>query len=387
MSDKYKIILLIILLVGGLLVTYGYTYFIAEYQIRNALAQTSAPTNYTGVDISAIPQNLTLIYNGESIILSPATISSWYEKYSRIYTQTEQKRLNSKAITEYLKNIADSINTEAIDANFDYKDGEIIEFVAPHAGKQLDIDKSYAKINEALTLNQDSAELIFKNTEPQITLDKINQLGITSLLAKGESDFKGSPTARMHNIKIAAKIFDSILVKPGEELSFNKILGDVDALNGYQPELVIKSGGVVKEYGGGICQVSTTLFRAAINAGLPIIERKPHTLPVRYYNPQGFDATIYPGVTDLRFTNDTGNNILIQPQITGTKIAFNIYGTKDNRIVQVTTPHQYASNPDGSTKYVFTRTIDLPSEETKKETFYSSYKPPLASPVVRNPLE
>ncbi len=207
------------------------------------------------------------------------------------------------------------------------------------------------------------------------------------MLARGESNFTGSPKNRTHNINVGSKKFNGILVKPGEEFSFNKLLGPVDASSGYLPELVIKKGTLVPEYGGGLCQVSTTLFRAAVLAGLPILERHPHALPVHYYNPQGFDATIYPGVSDLRFKNDTPGYILIQSEITGSQMNFEIYGTNDGRKVTLDGPNQYDIKPNGSLKAILTRTILYPDGTEKKDVFQSSYKAPGSFPVVTNPLE
>ena len=154
---------------------------------------------------------------------------------------------------------------------------------------------------------------------------------------------------------------------------------------GYQPELVIKGGQTIPEYGGGLCQLSTTVFRAAILAGLPITERRPHSFPVKYYNPQGFDATIYPGVTDLKFINDTGKHILLQTRIDGTQLIVEFYGSNDGRQVAMDGPYQYDQKANGSMKAYFIRTISYPNGEKKEERFNSNYQPPFAQ--ARNPLE
>jgi vancomycin resistance protein YoaR len=222
-------------------------------------------------------------------------------------------------------------------------------------------------------------------TEPDITLDRINKLGITTLIGHGESDFKGSPSSRVHNIKVGSAKYNGTVVKPGEEFSFNDILGEVDDKNGYQPELVIKGGKLIYEYGGGLCQVSTTLFRSAIMAGLPILERKPHSFPVKYYDPQGYDATIYPGVVDLKFRNDTLNHILIQSRIENTKLIFDIYGSGDGREVFLDGPYQYDQRKNGSMKAYFVRKITYADGSTKEKRFDSNYG--ASAPLERNPLE
>ena len=127
------------------------------------------------------------------------------------------------------------------------------------------------------------------------------------------------------------------------------------------------------------------MFRAAINAGLPILERRPHSFPVKYYNPQGFDATIYPGVVDLRFRNDTLAHLLVQTKISGTKLIFEIYGSDDGRVVTLDGPYQYDQKANGAMKAYFTRKITLTDGTEKEERFDSNYKPPM--PLVKNPLE
>jgi vancomycin resistance protein YoaR len=223
--------------------------------------------------------------------------------------------------------------------------------------------------------------------QPEITSEKADSLGINALLGKGESNFAGSPAARTNNIKVGAKTFNGLLLKSGEELSFNNLLGTVDDTTGYQPELVIKNNKLIPEFGGGICQVSTTLFRAAMDAGLPILERRSHSLPVKYYNPQGYDAAVYIGSVDLKFKNDTEGTVLIQSKIVGTKLYFEIYGTEDGRKVAINGPSQYDIKPDGSMKAVISRTVTYPDGTEKKDTFRSVYKSPGLFPTVRNPLE
>src|SRR6185369_10179137 len=115
------------------------------------------------------------------------------------------------------------------------------------------------------------------------------------------SNFKGSPKNRRHNITVGVEKMKGVIVPQGAEFSFNEHLGPVDGEHGFLPELVIKKNGTVPEFGGGLCQVSSTTFRAAMTAGLPITQRRNHAYAVQYYSPQGTDATIYPGSADLKF--------------------------------------------------------------------------------------
>ncbi len=200
----------------------------------------------------------------------------------------------------------------------------------------------------------------------------LQAIGIKELLATGHSSYYGSPRNRKFNIKFGTAKYNGLLIAPGEEFSFNKILGSVDAKSGFKPEKVIKQNKIKNEYGGGICQVSTTLYRAALLAGLPITERKPHSWKVSYYGQtmgHGLDATIYPGVSDVKFINDTGAYILIQAYVDkNAEDYFKLYGTKDGRQVKLSGPF------GGGLSYRWEREITK-NGETKKETIYTKYKP------------
>ena len=122
-------------------------------------------------------------------------------------------------------------------------------------------------------------------------------------------------------------------------------------------------------------------------AGFPIVERKPHAFPVHYYEPQGFDATIYPGSSDLRFINDTAGPVLIQTHIVGKNIYFEIYGKSDGRTVTMNGPYQYDIQPNGAMKAYFTRTISFADGASTSKTFYSNYRSPALYPTEPNPYQ
>lgn len=292
-------------------------------------------------------------------------------------------------LKEKLKSIASTIDREATNAQLIIgEDGRANIFSLGNNGLKLDIEKNMNLIEENIKNQTKTTVLAINEIKPEITSnDDINNLGITNLISRGESNFVGSPNNRIHNIKLGASKMNGIILKPSEEFSFNKLLGEVDEARGYLPELVIKNHKTVPEYGGGLCQVSTTVFRAAINAGFQITERYAHPFAVKYYNPQGFDATIYPPHPDLKFINNTPNYILIQARIKGSKLIFEFYGTADNRDVKIKGPIIYESNPDGSLKTVLYQEIWRDGKLERKSTFWSNYQSPALYPVERNPLE
>lgn len=334
-------------------------------------------------------QNQKLVLTWGNNSKSLVNVSEITMKYNRKYYNTESLAVNFDKLNDILISLAPAINENPTDAKLEFseKEQKVVEFALPQKGKSLNVGKSMSQIASVLAQGRLNAALAIDEIPPEITLDSIEKLGITTLLGKGESDFMGSSASRIHNIKTGAAKFHGTLLKQGEEFSFNSVLGEVDAKSGYKYELVIKNGKLIPEYGGGICQVSTTLFRAAIYAGLPIMERRGHSLPVRYYNPQGFDATVYPGVIDLKFRNNTANNILIQSRIDETKLTFEIYGSNDGRKVELTGPTILEQKSDGSMKTILARKITLPDASVKEEFFRSTYKSPSLFPLEKNPLE
>jgi len=298
--------------------------------------------------------------------------------------------LNKEKTKAYLASLAPLINREPINAQLTIKDNHVITFALSQEGIQLAIEDNIPVLSQGILNPSTNKEIQLKlnKIQPKITTESIDNLGITDLLAKGLSNFSGSPKNRMHNMKIGTAKFNGVLIKPDEEFSFNNILGEVGPDQGYEPELVIKKDKTVPEYGGGLCQVSTTLFRAAVNSGLKITERYPHAFPVKYYNPQGFDATIYPPSPDLKFINNTPGNILIQTKIVGNDLYFELYGTNDERKVVIEGPTQYDIKEDGSMKAkLIEKVYDKNGNLVINKTFNSIYKSPALYPVERNPLE
>lgn len=253
-------------------------------------------------------------------------------------------------LTTALSPLSEKITDKPIDAQFKFENGRVTTFKPSVDGHAIDITNLDGQIlSKSLTVlsSQKNAVIIIplqiKIIEPAITTDKANNLGIKELIGEGHSLFYHSIPSRIHNVALGATRVNGVLVAPGETFSFNKALGDVSAFTGYQQAYVIQNGKTVLGDGGGICQVSTTFFRAVLNAGLPVVERHAHAYRVGYYeedSPPGIDATIFVPSVDLKFKNDTGNYILIQSQVDldNLSLAFYLYGTKDGRTVTMTKP-------------------------------------------------
>jgi vancomycin resistance protein YoaR len=221
------------------------------------------------------------------------------------------------------------------------------EFVPPLTGlalAPLELEVLLASgISELLTTDQKELELTLplQQTEPQAALADTNALGINELIGFGESYYAHSIAGRIHNVALTSERINNTLVAPGAEFSFNKTLGEVSGRTGFQAGYIIQGGRSVLSDGGGVCQVSTTLFRALLSAGLKITRRLPHSYRVTYYeldNDPGFDATVYAGEVDLRFVNDTDHYILVTAATDSKNLymTIKIYGTSDGRYTEVT---------------------------------------------------
>lgn len=197
-----------------------------------------------------------------------------------------------------------------------------------------------------------------------VTDPELSAQGVKELVTVGESDFSNSPKNRRHNIAVGLSKFQGHVIPKDAVFSFNKTLGPVDGSTGYLRELVIKGDQTVPDYGGGLCQVSSTAYRGIWEYGFPILQRKNHSYMVNHYAPQGTDATVYPGVIDMRFKNDSPGALVMQTYAEGDLAYFLYYGTKDDRTSEVIGPFIWAqtSPPADRTQL----TLDLKPGERKK---------------------
>lgn len=292
--------------------------------------------------------------------------------------------IDNESVRAYLmREIAPKVHKDPLNARFEVVDGRVSQFALPQEGEELDIDQTIHAIQQSFSTRTMSAHIVVLRKQPAITdVQSTAALGITSLLARGETDFKGSPKNRIHNIATGTARYHGLLIPPGKEFSFNEFLGPVTADAGFKPELVIKNNVTTPEFGGGLCQVSTTLFRAAVFSGMNITSRRNHSYAVRYYGTPGFDATVYPPYTDFRFLNNTPGYLLIQTHIDGTHLSFELWGTHDGREVAVDGPHPYGRQPNGAVKATLKQTVTKDGKMLIEDTFRSNYKSPSLFPHI-----
>lgn len=284
--------------------------------------------------------------------------------------------------------------------SFDIQNNELVFMSKIKRGQGLDVATTFMSLNEAL--KADKRVYLVDAATVDLSKDDLDfsasELGLKEIVAIGESNFAGSPKNRINNIKVGVRSLNGVLIAPGETFSILKALGAITADKGYLPELVIKENKTIPELGGGLCQVSTTAFRVALAAGVPIVERYSHAYRVSYYEPAGTDATIYDPSLDFKFQNDYQNYLMLQTEVVGTKVRYYLWGEKDGR--KITNPKPAIFNiveppasittedptlPLGEKKCTekahrgasasFTQEIVYANGEKKDTVFASKYKP------------
>ena len=294
-----------------------------------------------------IGKSIILITPSDQVTINDQTLISWIN-FDNGFQQDK--------ISSYSQNTAQSFKHDPIDAVFKFENGKVLEFQTAKNGIAVDIDQLTQDIISAFTNLEDSDKtnfeftLSYQSTEPKIKNSDVNDLGIKELIGSGTSTFKHSSNTRNINITKGSSIVNRILVAPGDTFSFVKSLGEVTLEAGYAKAYIIRQGKTELDVGGGICQVSTTFFRAILNAGLDITERKAHAYRVSYYEEDskpGYDATVFIPSPDLKFVNDTGHYVLIQSvlDMDNRRLTYEIYGTSDGRKVEITNYRQWDATP------------------------------------------
>lgn len=298
---------------------------------------------------------------------------SWEINRNKLLELMQIKKVNDevivgldqdKVLAFFEEDIIEKVNREAVDAKFEIVDGRVEQFQVNRDGLELVFSSSFRNLEDrVLAKSTSTAILVTKITESKSSTEEMENLGITELLGTGYSSFAGSPWNRRHNISVGAASVNGSLIPPGEEFSLLDTLGEINGETGYKQELVIKENKTIPEYGGGLCQIGTTVFRGTVESGLPVTMRRNHSYRVGYYEPAGTDATIYDPWPDYKFKNDTSHHVLIQSRIEGDDLYFDFWGTNDGRVASHTEPTIYNIKKPGPTKMI--ETLDLAPGEKK----------------------
>jgi len=289
--------------------------------------------------------------------------------------------LDATVLQPFLEGIAASLDRGFEDARFTFNDDtRQLGLIQPAVtGRKLDVEATLAAIQQKALQGEHNIPLELVYTQPAVGNDATAEsLGITGLVSDPDRSytyFLGSSSERIQNIKTAAAKFRGLLVAPGQTFSMAEALGDISLENGFQEALIISNGRTITGVGGGVCQVSTTLFRTAFFAGYPIVERTPHAYRVGYYeqtlyghdpNLAGLDATVFVPLVDFKFTNDTPYWLLMETYVNdgARRLTWKFYSTSDGRTVEwhTTGPQDVVPAPDP----LFQENSDLEPGEMKQ---------------------
>jgi len=303
-----------------------------------------------------------LVYEDNTWVLDVKQAGQWLGFIKN--NGTVEVILDQEKIKQFLTDeVITKVNHDPIEPRLTMANGRASVWQAAEPGLEVELDKTAALIAAWPKDKPELITIIVTKTDPPESNAEALSLGLKEIIGTGISNFAGSPANRRHNIRVGANALHGLLIKPGEEFSLLKALGRIDGSTGYKQELVIKDNKTIPEFGGGLCQIGTTMFRATFNSGLPVTQRRNHSYRVVYYEPAGTDATIYDPAPDYRFVNDTANYILIQARIEGSQLAFDFWGTKDDRKIEIGKPVIYNITVPAPTKII--ETPDLKEGEKK----------------------
>jgi vancomycin resistance protein YoaR len=260
-------------------------------------------------------------------------------------------RIAGRPAERYFERLSAAVSRKPQDARFQVTaSGKIV--IRPSApGLQLDVPATAKAIAAAaFSAERRTANLVLRVASPSRTTEVARSMGIKDVVGSYTTTYGGTP-GRLNNVQLVSRLIDGTLIEPGGTFSFNGTTGERTADKGFQEAPVIINGELQNGLGGGICQVSTTVFNAAFEAGLPIAERANHALYIDHY-PLGRDATVNFPDLDLRFVNDTDNWLLLRTFVGAGSLTVNLYGTALDRRVESTTEPLRTTGP-------------VPVEETK----------------------
>lgn len=370
--------------------TYGEV--INFYRKKNNLINTTFIFTFNDNEVATIPAK-TISFGYDDRLFAAQAYSVGRSKNSltdsylilKAYTQgvflSTAYKYSQPELQQLLSKFSKSIDENPINAQFKFENGKVVTFQPSENGRGVDWEKLNSEIlvqgENILRLSPKTIkiEIPIKVLKPQISTEDVNNFGIKELIGTGKSTFYDSIQSRIYNIKLAASRLNGTLVPPGQIFSFDNTLGDVSSFTGYQQAYIIQNGKTILGDGGGVCQVSTTFFRAILNAGLPVVERHAHSYRVGYYeqdSPPGFDATVYVPTVDLKFINDTNHYILIQESVdlSNMSLTFNFYGTSDGRKVSISQP--VVTNKTPAPPPLYQDDPTLPNGEIKQVDFAAS---------------
>lgn len=382
---KYKIVgLVAIICVLGVSINY----FNKKYIYTNVIAKNIF---VEGIDVSNLTKEeainyvnenvilgeLQLNYNGETNVISPDEIDlkyntsevvekaynytktdSYFENVKRFFDLNKNSKnleikslYNENKLSEKIQNISDSINVDMKNAKVYISDSGNISVSSATIGKELDIASTKESIYDAIK-NKDykSIDLKVNIKEPKISTEAVKS--VNTLLAEFSTKFSTKDSNRVTNVVLSAKATSDVLLMPGEEFSYNNLTGKRTASNGYKDAPVIINGKLEQDVGGGVCQVSSTLFNSVLYSGLDVTSRRNHSLKSSYVS-IGRDAMVSDGGSDFRFKNPYSHPVYIKNTVSNGVITSKIYGNiSDKKNISIKVEPYTTEGLDAAKTYI-----------------------------------
>ncbi|MER3480441.1 MAG: hypothetical protein C4327_08180 [Meiothermus sp.] len=351
-----------------------------RFDVEAAVASFLANPNATTLELSAqeIPANvragdyqaradqanallrpITLRYNPPGGALKTYTIQP-EQVAGLIVLKKEGLEANLAAVRRLLRQVAGAYDQGAVNAHYVGGRGEgaapAFTIAAEKPGWKLD-QKAAEEALIPLLWQPDvrTLDLPVVAALPTLKAADLPEPGRLVLLSSATTTFRGSSPERIHNVRTAASRLDGHVIAPGQTFSFNQAVGQITPEAGFKEGLVISGGRTVPGVGGGVCQVSTTTFRALYKTGLPVVERNPHAYRVHWYDPiVGFDAAVYQPYLDLRMKNDTPSPLLLRTRYDPDQVSLtvSVWGLPIGRTVAISDPIILSRTPHPPDQYI-----------------------------------
>jgi vancomycin resistance protein YoaR len=282
---------------------------------------------------TALSGPVVFAYKDVHLTVTPEQIASFLELP---HDGQKELRIGGPAAKEYFDNLSRAVARAPREVDFTVDDAGKAHIIPSRDGRKLDVEASEkALLAAALRTVNRTAQLVVVAAEPKLSTERAKALGITGLVGR-YTTFYGGDANRIHNVQLVAQLIDRHMIAPHSTFSFNKTTGERNAAQGFVEAPVIINGELKTGLGGGVCQVSTTVFNAAFEAGLPITSRTNHALYIDHY-PLGRDATVNYPDTDLTFQNDSDHWILLRTIVGSSSLTVRLFGTPLHRRVETQT--------------------------------------------------
>ena len=281
----------------------------------------------------ALSAPVVFAYKGVHLTVSPQQIASFLELP---HDGQSELRIGGPKAKEYFDNLSRAVARAPREVDFSVDDAGKAHVIPSRDGRKLDVEATEKTLLAAAlrTVNR-TAQIVVVAAEPKLSTERANTLGITGLVGR-YTTFYGGDANRIHNVQLVAELIDRHMIAPHSTFSFNKTTGERNAAQGFLEAPVIINGELKTGLGGGVCQVSTTVFNAAFEAGLPITSRTNHALYIDHY-PLGRDATVNYPDTDLTIQNDSDHWILVRTIVGSSSLTVRLFGTPLHRRVEAQT--------------------------------------------------